>query len=175
MEKNLKNAADIEFQKVYKAYYTPLYRFCLTKLADDRPAIDDVLQEAFLVYYNKLLEGSKIEYTYAYLLKITDIQIQRYFRDIKKQSRTISLDEVIKIPSSKDNLDEKIAFEQYSREFSAALRDDEAELFSMRYIEELDLNEIAELTGLSITNVSTRLNRIREKLRKRYGEDSEFT
>ncbi|MBQ8076982.1 MAG: hypothetical protein IJ235_01205 [Eubacterium sp.] len=77
MEKSLKNAADIEFQKVYKAYYTPLYRFCLTKLADDRPAIDDVLQEAFLVYYNKLLEGSKIEYTYAYLLKITDIQKQR--------------------------------------------------------------------------------------------------
>ena len=175
MSKSGKSAADIEFQKAYKAYYTQLYRFCLTKLVKDKNAIDDVLQEAFLFYYNKLLEGGKIEYTYAYLLKITDIQIKRHLREVKAQSRIVSLDEVIKIPSSRDNLEERIAFEQYSKEFSAALRDDEAELFSMRYIEELEINEIAELTGLSISNVSTKLNRIRNKLRKRYGEDSEFT
>ena len=34
------------------------------------------------------------------------------------------------------------------------------------YLEEKSYEEIAEITGLSVTNVATKLNRIKNKLRK---------
>ena len=174
MNRNRKATADAEFQRIYKAYYRSIYKFCYSKLLDDTSAVDDIMQEAFIILYNRLLNGEEVEYVYAFMLKTADNLIQQHYRELKKANRNISLDEIIKLPSQNDSLDERVAFEQYSKEFSAALRDDEAELFSMRYIEELEINEIAELTGMTITNISTRLHRIREKLRKLYGEDFNY-
>ena len=39
------------------------------------------------------------------------------------------------------------------------------------YLEEKSYEEISEITGLTVTNVATKLNRIKEKLRKMNKED----
>ena len=39
------------------------------------------------------------------------------------------------------------------------------------YLEEKSYEEIAEITGLTITNVATKLNRIKDKLKKMNKED----
>ena len=165
-----KAAADSEFKKLYKQYYTIIYKFCLSRLKDDTEAIDDIVQETFIVLYNKLLEGSRIEFPHAFLYKTADNLIKRYYVEKQKSGNVISLDDVINIPTQNIDLDERLAFEQYAKEFSAALNDTDAELFSMRYIEELEITEIAEKTGMSVSNTATRLYRLREKIRKIYGE-----
>lgn len=165
-----KAAVDETVKKLYQAYYSSLYKFCLSKLKQNNHIIEDITQEAFVVLYNKMLEGEKITYPYAFLLKTCDNLVKRYFAESSEALKTVSIDEVINIPASNSNIDEKLTFEEYSKQFSAALNDRDAELFSLRYIEELTITEIAEACDMTIENVSTRLYRIREKLRKQFGE-----
>ena len=42
---------------------------------------------------------------------------------------------------------------------------------TLLYLEEKSYEEIAEITGLTVTNVATRLSRIKEKLRKMNKEE----
>ena len=60
-DRKKKAAADTQIQKLYKTYYTSLYKFCLSKIRSNNHIIDDITQEAFLVLYNKLLGGEKIK------------------------------------------------------------------------------------------------------------------
>ncbi|MBQ7204137.1 MAG: RNA polymerase sigma factor [Eubacterium sp.] len=165
-----KQAVDELLKKYYSAYYTSLYRFCLSRLKNNSE-VDDVTQEAFIVLYNKMLNGETIEKVYPFLLKTADNLIKRIFKERTKNSKNVTLEEVKHIPSQNEDIDDRLTFEEYSKQISEALSDRDAELFSLRYIEELKIEEIASITGLSIPNVTTRLSRIRKKLRETLSEE----
>ncbi len=169
MDKSEKRALDERFKKYYSTYYASLFKFCLSKLKNDRHAVEDACQETFMVLYKRMTEQEIIDYPYAFMLKTADNIIKRYYKDAEQSSRNVSLEDVIVLPAENRDIDAELSFEQYTRQFSAALSDDDAELFSLRYIEELDLKEIAHITGKSIDYVSTRLYRIRKKLRSQFG------
>ena len=158
------------FNIAYEESYTSIYKFCLSKLKNTHLA-EDCVQETFLVFYNKLLTGEEISYSKAFLLKTANNFILKKFSEVKKSYNTISIDEVINIPTQNEDIDDRLTFEQYSKQISAALSDKDAELFSMRYIEELKIDMIAERCDMSITAVTTRLSRIRKKLQKLFEND----
>ena len=56
---------------------------------------------------------------------------------------------------------------------SDALNDTDSEIFSMRYIEELKIEDIAERLGLTIPNVTTRLSRMRGRIKQLLENSSE--
>ena len=165
-DRNAKRKADSELKKVYAQYYSILYKFCLSRLKNDYSYVDDCVQETFIVLYNKLLSGEEFEYTLAYLYKTADNLVKKRFNQLKKQEKEISIDDIKDINAFSVDLDDRLTFEEYSRMISDALTDTEKEIFALRYIEELKVNEIAERLNMSVTNVTTRLSRIREKIRK---------
>jgi len=169
-----KKAADERLKQIYKTYYSSIYKFCLARIKDDKQAVEDITQETFIVLYNKLLGGEAVEKPHAFLFKVADNLIRRHYEKVKKDNVLISIEEVIELPTDKTDLDERLAFEQYSKEFSAALNDTDAELFSLRYIEELRINEIADITGMSIHNITIRLHRLKDKLRNLYGDEFKY-
>lgn len=170
-----KRAVDERFKQIYKTCYPSVYKFILSRLKDYRDAVEDITQETFIVLYNKMLEGGVIEYPSAFLLQTANHYIKRYLRELQNKNAALGIDDVIHIPTHNIDLDSNLSFEEYSRQFSAALSDEDAALFSMRYIEELELPEIAALTGMNISTIATKLHRIREKLRKKFGEKLDYS
>lgn len=158
------NTADERFKEAYKKYYTDVYRFCLSYLLHDRASVDDCVQEVFIVLYKKYQSGEDIEYVKAFLFKTAENFIKKHLRQNVRDSKNVSIDEIIELPSQSEDLDERLSFEEYSRQISAALSDRDAELFKLRYIEELSLEEIAAVLNTSITTIGTRTWRLRKRL-----------
>ncbi len=160
-----KKQVDLNFKEAYRNYYTSIYRYCLAKLRDNH-LCDDVVQETFIVLYKKLLSGEEIIAVRAFLYRTADNYIRKKYAEKQKSQSFVSIDEIINIPSQKSDVDERLTFEQYSRQISAALTEREGELFSMRYIEELPIEDIADRLGISVPAATTRLFRMRNKLRE---------
>ena len=159
-----KSRADALFKETYKQYYSDIYRFCLSYLLKDRSSVDDVVQETFIVLYNKYLEGEEIVYTKAFLLKTAHNFVQKRLREHKRDIKNISLDEIIEIPSQNEDLDERLSFEEYSRQISDALTERDAELFRLRYLENKSLEELAADLNISLSASGTRVHRLRKRL-----------
>lgn len=165
-----KNADEL-LKQAYEKHYTYVYKFCLSRLLSDRASAEDCAQEAYIVLYNKLKSGEEIDNTLAFLLQTARNFVLKQVREIEKRKNEIDLDDVIHIPSQSDEMDEKLSFEEYSRQITAALTDKEAELFKLRYINELEIEDIAKQTNNSIASVYKELSRIRIKIRKIFSKD----
>ncbi len=169
--REIKHKADELLKKAYEENYTSVYRFCLSKLQTDRQGVEDCVQEAFIVLYKKYLADEKVEYIKAFLFQTAANFIKKKYTEAEKTKKNISLDEVINIPSQSEDIDDRLTFEEYSRQISAALSDTDAEIFSLRYIQEFKIEEVAERMNMSISAVTTRLSRLRNKLRNLLGDD----
>lgn len=87
--------------------------------------------------YKRLRTGEVFTAPRAFLYRTADHLVQKQFDRQKRAQNCITLDEVIEIPAQNADPDERLTFEEYSRQISAALSDTDAALFSMRYIEDL--------------------------------------
>lgn len=157
--------ADELFKTAYEENYVSVYRYCLSKLKNNEMT-EDCVQEAFLVLYKKYLAGEEIEYVKAFLMKTASNFVLKKFEEIKKMQKTVNIDEIINIPSQNDDMEERLTFDEYSKQISAALSTLDAEIFTLRYIDEYKIEEIAKRLNMSIPAVTTRLSRIRQKLKK---------
>ena len=160
-----KKKADDLLQEGYAKYYTAIYRYALSRLGDPHKS-EDVAQEAFVVYYKRLRTGEIFTAPRAFLYRTADHLVQKQFDRQKRAQNCITLDEVIEIPAQNADPDERLTFEEYSRQISAALSDTDAAMFSMRYIEDLKIEDIAARMNMSVPAVTTRLHRLRKKLRE---------
>lgn len=161
-----KEEADRLFKEAYKAYYTDVYRFALSYLLKDKDSVEDVVQETFLVLYNKYRKGEEIEHIKAFLFKTANNYIKKKLREISRNSKNVSIDEITEIPSQSEDLDERLTFEEYSNQISEALSVRDAELFRLRYIENYSLEEIAASLKISVSAAGTRVYRLRNRLIK---------
>ncbi|MCH5320992.1 MAG: RNA polymerase sigma factor [Eubacterium sp.] len=164
-EKNNKKKADALFKAAYEENYVSIYRYCLSKLKDHN-VTEDCVQEVFLVLYKRYLAGEEIIYVKSFLMKTASNLVHKEFDKIKKQQETIDIDDVINIPSQNENIEERLTFDEYSRQISAALSTLDATIFTLRYVNEYKIEEIAKQLDMSISAVTTRLSRIRQKLRR---------
>lgn len=165
-----KKLADELFKKAFDENYVSIYRYCLSKLKNNEMA-EDCVQESFLVLYKKYLAGEEIEYVKAFLMKTANNFILKRFDEVKKSQNQVDIEEIINIPSQNEDVDDRLTFEQYSRQISAALSDQDAEMFKLRYINEYKIEEIANMLDMSIPAVTTRLSRIRNKLKKLFSNE----
>lgn len=159
-----KKRADELFKEAYKQYYTDVYRFCLSYMANDRNSVDDVVQDTFIVLYNKYLAGEEIAYTKAFLFKTAHNFVLKHLRERKRDMNNVSIDEIIEIPSQDEDIDERLSFEEYSRQISDALTDRDAELFRLRYLENKSLKELADLLNISVSAAGVRVYRLQKRL-----------
>lgn len=148
----------------FSKYYAEIYRFCLSYLTRDRASVDDCVQDTFVVLYNKLLDGEEIVNVRAYLYRIAENVAHAKLRELKKHGEHISIEEVIDLPSDIEDMTEQLSFDEYSRQISDALSDKEAELFRLRYIEDLPIEKVAEIMGTTFSAAGTRLHRLKKKI-----------
>jgi RNA polymerase sigma-70 factor (ECF subfamily) len=171
-------AGDMEaFAELVRRYERRIYRMARQITQNDEDA-EDVLQESFLKAFQHLdsFQGQSKFYTW-----VTRIAVNESLMKLRKRKsdRTVSLDE--NIETDEEPIVREIAVwddtpeSKYSQEELRQILDKAIEslkpifrtVFILRDVEELSTEETAEVLGLSIAAVKSRLLRARLQLRER--------
>ncbi len=171
-------SGDMEaFAELVRRYERRIYRMARQITQNDEDA-EDVLQESFLKAFQHLdsFQGQSKFYTW-----VTRIAVNEGLMKLRKRKsdRTVSLDE--NIETDEEPIVREIAVwddtpeSKYSQEELRQILDKAIEslkpifrtVFILRDVEELSTEETAEVLGLSVAAVKSRLLRARLQLRER--------
>jgi RNA polymerase sigma-70 factor (ECF subfamily) len=165
------------FAELVRRYERRIYRMARQITQNDEDA-EDVLQESFLKAFEHLdsFQGQSKFYTW-----VTRIAVNESLMKLRKRKsdRTVSLDE--NIETDEEPIVREIAVwedtpeSKYSREELRQILDKAIDslkpifrtVFILRDVEELSTEETAEILGLSIAAVKSRLLRARLQLREK--------
>jgi RNA polymerase sigma-70 factor (ECF subfamily) len=165
------------FSDLVRHYDRRVFRMAKQITQNDDDA-EDVLQESFLKAYTHLDDFQGNSKFYTWLVRIAVNEALMRLRK-RRSDRTVPLDEPI--DTGEDEVVREIAVwdqnpeESYSREELANLLDQAIQslkpayrtVFVLRDIEELSIEETADVLGLSISAVKSRLLRARLQLREK--------
>jgi len=166
------------FTTLLRQYDRNIYRLALNITGNQEDA-EDVMQEAFLKAYTHLdrFQGNSRFYTW-----LVRIAVNESLMKLRKRrgDRTVSLDEPVRTENNDlmprevedwgDDPEERYAKEEVQEIVSKAIESLEPQfrvVVALRDVEDLSTEETAELLGLSVPAVKSRLLRGRLKLRER--------
>lgn len=164
-----KKRANALLQECYNEYRIKLFNYCLSRLDGSREAADDCVQETFIVFYNKLLDGEEFENPRAFLYRTADNFVKRQKqKDAMELRHNVSLDEAEQIGASDSEYTERLSlidYEECAKILLNLLTDEEKQIYALRYIQKIGVEEIAERLGISRPAASMRLMRLRNKIK----------
>lgn len=164
-----KKRADALLQECYGQYRIKLFNYCLSRLDGSREAADDCVQEAFIVFYDKLLEGEQFENPRAFLYRTADNFVKRQKQKVaEEQRRRVPLEEAADIGVTDNEYTERLAlidYEECAKLLINLLTDEEKQIYDLRYVRRIGVEELAERLGISRPAASMRLMRLRNKIK----------
>lgn len=151
----------------YDAHSDAIYRHCYFRVFKKTRA-EELVQDTFIKTWEYMKKGKEIENIRAFLYRVANNLIIDESRKKKEQS----LDELIEqnIFSEPSYREEKI-FEHNIilaevKEKIKNLSEEDQNLITLRYFDDLDPKDISEVTGDNANNVSVKLNRALTKLKQ---------
>ena len=163
-----KKRANALLQECYDQYRIRLFNYCLSRLNGSREAADDCVQETFIVFYNKLLDGEEFENPRAFLYRTADNFVKRQKqKDAVELKRSIPLDEAADVGVTDEYLSrlDLIDYEEIAKILLNLLTDEEKQIYDLRYIQKIGVEEISDKLGISRPAASMRLMRLRNKIK----------
>jgi RNA polymerase sigma-70 factor, ECF subfamily len=158
------------FLNIYNEHVDGVFRFCFYKTSDRDTALD-ITQEVFSKIWEYMKKGGKLDNVKAFVYSTANRKIIDWYRTKK-------------VSISLDSLSEAgFEFKGESRDHAVKLDGEKAllllkdmddiyrEVLLLRFVEELSVREIAEVLGETENNISVRIHRGMEKLRKIYSEE----
>lgn len=161
-EKNNADKKDEIIEKIICEKYNSYYRMAYSYVHNDEDAADIVQESAYKAIKNS---GNlrNIEYASTWIYRIVMNEIYRFLN----AGKVISLEETqLEEPHASDSyedIDLKRAIESMS--------DDDRAIIQLRYFEDMQLDEIAEILGRNVNTVKSRLYRSLEKLKLKLETD----
>lgn len=158
-----RNADEREFLELTNRYGHIITRICFS-YSGNAADMEDLRQDVMINIWNGLKyfkgESSPITWIYRVTLNTCVSMIRKQSRKVK----TFSFDSIItELPDDETDSGYIERLEKL-HEMMAMLTPVDKAILTMR-LDERSYDEIAEVTGLSISNVATRLNRIKNKLK----------
>ncbi|MBN8237384.1 RNA polymerase sigma factor SigW [Halobacillus kuroshimensis] len=174
--KQVKKGDQAAFEDIVSFYQNKVYHICLRMIGNSYEA-EDLAQEAFIRAYTNLHTFDERRKFSTWLYRIaTNLSIDR----IRKKKPDYHLDAEVK---GTDGLDmysqlaadqalpeeevESLELQTYIHKEILALPPKYRSVIVLRYLDELALQEIAEVLDIPVGTVKTRVHRGREALRKR--------
>lgn len=157
--------------EISELYYDMVLRYCMTITENNYEDSLEIAQEVFLVFSKKMneLEDDQIKH---WLLAVARKKAFEYYRHLKNEKMVYSLedtftdaDEIFSTMTkfySYSDADIKMTIEAIMK----MLTKNEYDLFIKKFVENKTQAEIAEEYGISISSVSSRVNRLRNKIEK---------
>ncbi len=152
---------------LFRRYQLPLYSYVQELMRHEQTSLD-IVQETFIKavrHLGSLRDDARFG---GWLFRIAHQLCQQHWRKVRP---TESLDEVSEIELAADlesPLDELLARED-EQQFLAALGklpEEHRSVLLLRYLEDFDLAEIADIAGIPLGTVKSRLHHARQKLRE---------
>ncbi len=163
-----------EFLRQYDSYSDKIYRYCYYRVYDQEFA-RDLVQDVFMKTWRYLVQGNTIEYMQAFLYRTATNCI---INESKRKGRSVSLDQ-LQEEKNFDVRDEsvqdpgkKFDTQKIIDTLGQLLDDSDREVIILRYINDLPLKDIADITGESTNVISVRLHRALKKLHDILGKDT---
>jgi len=164
MKRKIHEAAFIE---AYDLYADALFRYCYFRVKD-RDLAKELVQETFAKTWAYLASGKEVENLRAFLYRVA------HNTSVNEQTRTkaLSLDE-LRDAGGYDPVDEREVTPEQGAEHALLLRhlaelDESArEVLTLRYLNGLPVQEIADMLGEELNAVSVRIHRSLAKLKER--------
>lgn len=172
-----KNGDDEAFAELLNRYERKILRLAKNITNNDEDA-EDVLQESFLKAYSHLADFKGDSRFYTWIVRIAVNESLMKLRK-RKSDKTVSLDE--QVDTGEELVTREVAVWddtpeiRYSQDEMKKILDESVEslspifrsVFVLRDIEELSTEETAEVLGISIPAVKSRLLRARLQLREK--------
>jgi len=157
-----------EFSQIYEMYFNRVYKYICYRINNHYEAEDlcsQVFETVITKYHTFSEEKAKFD---VWLFAIARNTVTDYFRSRKKRFH-FSLDSISELILSKPSPEElAIRDDEHQAMFQAMakLRDKERNIIAMKFAAGLKNSEIAELMGVSESNIGVVVYRIINKLRK---------
>lgn len=175
-EETASNAAATEgFLKAFDAHADALFRYCLFRIGDRERAVD-MTQDIFMKTWNHIYNnGSAIGNMRAFLYASARNLVIDEYRKRKPISSLDALEEDTGYEPSVDEYDSMINRLDGAEAIALLSQIPEPynEAIFMRYVQELSLGEISDITGESENTIAVRIHRGIGKLQKLFNREIE--
>ncbi len=158
-------SGDVEaFGFFYDKYVKQIYRFILIKVSNKEVA-EDLTQEVFLKTWQHLVDQKSLSNFRAFIFRIAHNIVVDHYRKLNIQSLPLdSADEVEEEVVFVDKIELALDTEGLIK-YLRQLKPEYQEALVLRYVEELSLDEIAEVLQKDKNNVRVILHRAINKLK----------
>ena len=152
---------ELNFEQMIKEYYPIIYKIC--RVYSDGEDFDDLYQEVLVSLWksHQSFQGKSKLSTWLY--RVTLNTALTYQRKASKKKQQVSFDQNFDIAATDGEKQEQEAEIERLYKAIAQLKKDDRSIILL-YLEEKKYEEIAEITGLTTTNVGVRVNRIKKRL-----------
>ena len=159
------------FPRLVETYYAPLYRFALS-LAKNPADASDLTQQTFFIWATKGEALRDIAKAKAWLFTTL---YREFLRGRRRDSRVTAIEELPPTEQDPPDVDPDVVAKMDAQLVMAALQEVEPvfrEPLALFYLQDLSYLEIAEILGVPIGTVMSRLSRGKAHLRARLAEKS---
>ncbi|MFA6397223.1 MAG: RNA polymerase sigma factor [Candidatus Paceibacterota bacterium] len=156
-----------KFNASYEQYSDAIFRYCLFQTSNREKAID-ITQDTFIKTWEYLSRSEKeIENMRALLYKIAKNLIIDYRRKKKSESLDNLTEQGFDFSDEKNDMYEKETIFEGKQAFESINKLDEKyrEVIMLRFVEDMEIKDIAKALNKSENNVSVRIHRGLEKLK----------
>lgn len=155
-----------DFETLFQEYSDVIYRLCLYKTSNESVA-HDLTQETFLRLWKSMSSDKDIEKPKQYIYQIARNLIVDYYKRKKALSLEL-LEESGFEPKSEDSGQEVLAEVSILKDAIEELDQDFRDVIYFKFVEDMKVQDIAEMLGISENLASVRINRGKEKLRLKF-------
>ncbi len=149
--------ADEKIQQVLLEHYDKYYRLAYSYVGNQADALDIVQESA----YKAIRDSGKVEnenYIYTWIYRIVVNTAIDMLRKRKKEGMNTQIEDYeMPVEDSYSDPDLAVALSR--------LKEEERLVITLRYFEELSLEEISDITGEPLSTIKSRLYRTLKKLR----------
>lgn len=164
----MNNISATEFKtNVIDPYYKMIYNYILVRTGYNQEITEDLTQEVFIkIWKNYFKFNNKKASLKTWVFNITRNHLIDHYR--KRKLRHQSIDNTYNL-SSNVNLEKEIESQENFQKIQRLINmlpEKDKELLTLRYINEFNIKEIAEVTGKTYTGTKMALSRAKKKLIK---------
>lgn len=156
----------MDFETLYRLYWGKIFRVCMGYVGD-RDLAQDIAQDTFVTVWQQLSSFRNESNIGTWIYRIAT---NNCLRQLEKQKRSTHQELSHHLPEEKQqDLEPQI---QLLYQFIAELPEIDRIIISLE-LEDVKQAEIAQIVGLSESNIRVKIHRIKERLNKRFKEHGE--